>query len=372
MKRLVWLFQSLGSAAYGSKVDWNPETKALNHYASIGMFSEGFWYMFKQMIERKIVDEVLIIIESARGPGSTVYGTNFKCVVMPSITDIWQFLRPSDLILVRGGFKSWYPILQEMQKQKRWLMFYRAASQRGNWPFWDIILDDLREESFVDSWQRLYLPFMKPTHPGIFKPMRLERDFDVCIGASHIHDKKGQWKMLPVLLEYRKQFGKILKAVMPGSLYGGVHTNDIPSQIRRNNLDVSMPGMVQRDEVAQLYNRSKTFVHLGVAGQNDRGVLEAMRCGTPVVIANPRFHAPFTFKNTEVSMLTENSDNPAELAKELHDFLQGSSIERYDKVFKYHEEKSGLENVILPYMEKLVNFMTKYPEADRSKTGELI
>ena len=71
--RLVYLFVSDGAASTGSNVPWSEHQKAENAYITNGMPTEGFFYLFERLLTHKVVQEVIIVVESTRGTGSFVF-----------------------------------------------------------------------------------------------------------------------------------------------------------------------------------------------------------------------------------------------------------------------------------------------------------
>jgi len=367
MVRLVYYYVQHRAAPIHSNPKWSPEQRSRNGYAST-FFTEGAYTLFNRMLEEKIVDEVLMIIESMDHPGVYRYDNNlqnFTIRVVPEIAQTEQFLRPNDIIYIRGGFKQWWEFIDRLSKKGHWILFYRANTNRGNWLFWDVVFEDLSEREAMDRYGRAYLHFIKPTSPSLFHPMEIERPYDVCIGASHIHDKKGQWRGVQAMLSYRRLFGKDLRCILPGRVIGGARTRESMEAIPQKLLPISLPGMLQREQMGTIYNQSKLFVHLGTGGQNDRGPLEAMRCGTPVMIAHPPNHAPLVYKNPEVSAVFTDHDNFDLVAREIFERLQQCTEENRKRVFQYHEETSGIEQVILPRMSRLFNFFRQHPVKDK-------
>lgn len=324
--------------------------------------TEGYYYLLKRMVETGIVDEVSVIIDSGQKLSPVNYIPGLTGHVVPGIEN--TPMREDDIIWVRGGWKSWFPYLEQLHQEGRKLLFYGANTGRERWPFWDVIFDDLAGKDFVDGAGRIHLDFRKPTNPEIFRPMDIEPKYDLCIGASHIHDKKGQWRGVQAAKWYQRIFGKNLKCVMPGAFRHGVHTNNIIENIRKYGLDIELPGMLSREELVKLLNTSKVFAHLGSGGQGDRGVMEAMRCGCPVIIGFPMYHAPWTYQS-DLSYVAVDPDHFSTLAYEIYEQIGQATKEKRRQVFKYHESQCGVERVILPKMRKLFNVLRENPRADR-------
>jgi glycosyltransferase involved in cell wall biosynthesis len=324
--------------------------------------TEGYYWLLKRMVETGIVDEVSVIIDSGQKLAPVDYIPGITGHVVPGIENV--SLQDNDIIWVRGGWKAWFPFLEKLHEEQRWLLFYGANTGRERWPFWDVIFDDLAGRDFMDGANRIHLDFRKPTNPEIFRPRDIEPKYDLCIGASHIHDKKGQWRGVQAAIAYRQIFGKNLKCILPGAFRRGVKTNNIIADIRRHSLDIDLPGMLSREELVKTYNQSKLFVHLGSGGQGDRGVMEAMRCGCPVMIGFPQYHAPFTYRS-DLSYIAADPDHFETLAYEIHTQLGQATKEKRRQIFKYHESQCGLETVILPRMKRLFSFFHDHPRADK-------
>lgn len=363
--RLVYLYVSNGSTDQPRTMKWSP--KILSREAYTHLFpEEGFCHLFRKFIKEKLFNEILVVIESSRSPGYFLIDKGITGLVVPHMEELNNFLYTDDIIWARGGWRSWHNSLQSWQ-QNHWLLFYRAASNRGAWPFWDIVLDDLTEECSQDGAGRFYYPINKPINPDLFKFDRQKINYDLMIGASHIHDKKGQYKIIPILLEYRKQFGKDLMCIMPGSMKRGTGTSQIIEQINKHNLMVHMPGMISHKTLCDFYNQSRLFVHLGGAGQNDRGPLEAMSCGTPVILANEKYHAPcITGSNTPYSFHVD-ADEPVLAARQIHYALNMIDNDFHAKVHRYFCAANGIDTVIYPQFSALFKRIFQIPHSEKQK-----
>ncbi len=360
MPRLIYWFAALSNAE--RPIPWNRERLPENALAK-GLDTEGFWYLWKEMVERKILDEVIIIIESARGTGIRKWSDNFSVQVVPHISYAEKILRPDDIMFIRNGFRSWFYPLQRMNESKKWVLFYRAASNRAKWGFWDIVFEDLTDKSYVFE-NRLHYKFNKPIHPEVFKFRdRTIRDIDVMFHASHIHDKKGQWKCVDAAIAYKEMYGKNFIGVMPGKFYGGEKTREAYKKIKDHKLPIWVPGMVPRDDLNRWMSRCKLYMHLGGAGQNDRGNLESMLCGCQQVVGNPEYHPPFVSNNPEISIIIKDHE-PKAIAKIIHDLLEIWKLSIPEKVSQYYHEKNSVEMAV-DQVKKVVDFIKSHPVPDR-------
>lgn len=366
--RLIFLYMSYGAAKEGTCQPWDKKCISGNRFVQNGgLPTEGYFHMLKRMKETKIIDDLIVFIESNRSPGKKTLD-GIPVYVVPEIKYVEDFLQEGDVIFARGGFRSWHSFLVRMQTKGHWLLLYAANTGRARWKFWDIVFDDIQGKHWWDTKQRFFYNFKKPIAPDIFKPIRVERDFDVCIGASHIHDKKSQWKCIDALVDLKKQDQldqrPERKYVMPGGIKRGVHTNHIINKIKEAGLHVEMPGMVPRSELNEYYNRSKLFVYLGNSGQNDRGPLEAMSAGCPVMLGGVTRHSPVLWNNTIGCRIVADPNNPAVTAGEIREMvdLHTEGLRIHNNI--YFDNVSGMETVILPEMEELFGIIRENRKPD--------
>lgn len=365
--RLVFLFNSDGAAPEGSNTPWDPHAPSNNFFATSqnGLLSEGYLYMLHEMLNQGIIDDLLIFIESNRSPGYTIYHNHIKCYVVPEIGYVRQFLRKDDVLFVRGGFRSWFAFLNRMKEEQRWLLLYAANTGRARWKFWDIVLDDLEGRHRYDSRGRFFYYFKKPINPDYFRPLYyMPKKYDICVGASHIHDRKAQWKTIEVIAEYKRLFGGDPKCIMPGRVTHGVKTNDIGSTINSARLSVECPGMVPRKEVSTAFNQSHVAVFMGQGGQNDRGPLESLQCGTPVVLAGTARHCPSIWEDNRFCTVVKDPDDFTNIARELREVFKANKRCRKlrTRCHDEFEKRNGMYSVIIPEMARLFKVLRKYPK----------
>jgi glycosyltransferase involved in cell wall biosynthesis len=367
MGKLVFFYTNHGSAA--GPVPWDRNVQSQNPYCKL-ITTEGYFSIIQELLARKIVDDALIIIESCRSPGF-FKAEGIQGYVVPHIKNTREFLYPGDVLWARGGFRSWFEYLQELQREGFWQMLYAANTGRERWNFWDFVLDDLNPEERFDGRERLHVHFKKPMNEKIFFPTGVKKKYDICIGASHIHDKKGQHKTLAALFQLKKELGRTLKCVMPGSSRGGTHTRKWLNNRVYDSLDIHAPGMVSRYELAEIFNQSKMFCYLGGAGQGDRGPLEAMACGTPLFIGPTDRLPPFASCNPEVTYVCNNHDKPSrvfpELTTQLSIFEKDAGIK--EKCLKHYTDNNSV-NVATDFMAEIINFMKANPKQDKGVLKE--
>jgi len=362
--RLIFLYVADRQAKLGSKHPWDRDRISENFFTTT-LPTQGYFALLEAMLDEGTIDDILIFIESAVSPGRFSHG-KIHGYVIPEMSYIYDFIQPNDIIWCRGGFRSWFPFLSDMAERNHWTICYAANTGRQKWKFWHIILNDLTEGYWIDSTQRFHFFFRKPINPKVFYYIRgIKRPFDICIGASHIHDKKGQWKGIRTLIEYRRIFGKNLKAILPGRILRGTYTNHILDNIKHHSLDVTLPGMLPNHDMVNVYNQSKLFVYFGGHGQNDRGPLEALCCGTPVMISAPDRHSPMFTKNDRVARVLSDSADPTTCAYEIHTFLNEIDEERKTEAHDFFVSQNGFYGRVLPDMTMLFGILRQYPTAFR-------
>lgn len=364
--KVIFLYANIHGAGGPSKRRWLEERPSSSCLYGKHFPEEGIGWLISELCRRHVIDDYIVVHESTSNPGVQKLPDGKDFWTLPHIDDLKPFIKAGDIILARGGFKSWIPFLINLQKSGHWIVFYEANTGRTGWPYWDVILNDLIDKP-TNGGGRLHLNYSKPVVPTLFFPTPLSpKRFDVIVNASHIHDRKGQYKVVQAAIFYRRLFGEHLQVVIPGGFYSGTKTNAISRTIVDHGLSIKLPGMVPRGVLNQLYNQSRMYVHLGGGGQNDRGCLEAMRCGLPVLLANPPRFAPFVYANPEFCRVVKNSDDPSTVATEIHDMLQ--SLATNDGVFnrcaEYYEKENGSE-MAFEKIAKLFGFLKTCPIANR-------
>lgn len=298
--KLIFLFMSSKCAMDRDYSDWKPEGKCWNQYNEL-FYREGYFILLEKLLTSGVVSDLKIFYESNIGPGVADWinqadmirlGLKVRQEVIPHISYVDQFVDDETIIWARGGFKHWHDWLTKY-KNKNWLMLYSANTGRQKWDFWDIVLNDITTGCFLDERDRLIFPFIKPIDDQFYKPSDSAsyNRYDLCIGASHIHDKKGQWRTIRAMQAYEDAYGRKLSAVMPGSPRRGERTVSMYRELEKNRLQVYCPGFVSKVDLVDIFNHSKIFIHLGTHGQNDRGPLEAAACGCEVILGSPEYHA---------------------------------------------------------------------------------
>jgi glycosyltransferase involved in cell wall biosynthesis len=312
-KRLIYIHKSLNSKPGTDATKWL-QNEAVNSWLTVDFATDGHPLLLEALLERGVVDEILVVIESARGAGLRDLG-RLKCMVMPSVAILKDFLRPDDILYWRGGYRWWIEPLNDLKDY--WHIYYSAGTPRGFWPQWDIIL---HEGKLMSKRGKLYLPWNKPINTEVFKPSEDARlSYDICIGASKIFDLKQQWRTVDAVLEYKKKYGKDLCCVIPGAYRRSTQTDRMFKMIEAEGMKVALPGYVDRSKLAQIYQRSRIFAH-HASGLNDRCVLESMACGVALLsISDGGGRYPQWVRDTRS---VAKSNTPSDIADAIHQLLQ--------------------------------------------------
>lgn len=368
-KRLVFLFYSHGSAKPDNIPDYSLKLPSLNKFA-VQFETDGLFYVFRRLIELGAVEEVLIVTESARDCGTVDrVHPKIRNIVIPHITCLEDELRDDDIIFTRGGFRSWHDWLVDKQQLGYWMWLYAANTGRQRWPWWDLIMDDLNKEVWntTDRHGRHYLDYRKPVNPEVFFPCdgKPEYKYDIMIGASNITDKKGQWRVINALDTFRSMYGYFPRCVIPGAERRNAETSKSMSMMRKSGMEVDMPGMLDRNELAGLMRQTRVFIHGGAAGQNDRGPLEAMACGCFLIINAPSYHHPLITAHGAESFVLDCNDK-IRLAQVIANIMEVETNDQREasrqQAIEYFDRTHGVERVVVPDFLKILKFFDKYPK----------
>lgn len=365
MSRLIYVHKSL-NAKLADQVDWNPKWKAKNPLLTEDLATDGWPDFFEGLLERGIVDHITVAIESARGMGRKDIG-NLECYVIPNLAVLYDMIKPGDIFFMRGAYKWWIPFVTELNRRKHWIVFYSAGTRRNFWPQWDVVLYEYSKKP-QGARGKLYLPFNKPINNKLFQYEEKPMYYDLCIGASKIYDTKQQWRFVDAALAYRKKYNKDIKCVMPGVIRQSKETMRMVEVIKDNKLHVDMPGYVTRPHLAKLFNMSRIFGH-HCTGQNDRGPLEAMATGVPLLTLRDSgyCYAPWMTQDHQCCRIATRPESSVKLAEDIHKWLplaEGKALRQY--IAKYTARNNDLEFTYEQF-EKLFDHIKATGQPNRAK-----
>lgn len=369
MPKLIYFYVSDGARSEGARIRWDINKISTNKYAQ-NIANEGMFQLWDKLAKKGIFAHACTFIDSMRGqhghikitPESTVYS-------VPHLEDILNLISPEDIIIARGGFKPWYNVLQELKDRGNWILFYRANTNRHPWPFWDVTLNDLIPKPSRAA-NRLHINFSKPVNEDLFFPIpETAKKYDVLLNASHIHTKKGQHRFIRAAVVHKRLYGKNISICLPGGFIRSWAKQEILNNIKEHSLDVYMPGGVPREKLNILMNESRFYAHIGAGGQNDRGCLEAMRCGLPVMISNIKAFAPFVYANETFTTRIPTNATGSEIAEKAYNMLGycKEGINLHERTAEYYLKNNGMKEIVIPKMEKLFNHIFAIGKPNREE-----
>ena len=361
MARLIYIHKSLQSKQVGGYT-WDPDRVCKNKLLTEDFATDGYVDFLEGLLERNIIDEAMVVIESNPYSGRYDIG-NIECYGMPNLAILHDYLRPDDVLLMRGGYRWWIPFVDRMNKEQRWLIFYSAGTRRSFWPQWDVVINDAVRPTVVRN--KLYVPWNKPINNKLFQLKKAKRVFDICIGASKIYDTKQQWKVIDAVVAYKKKYGEDLNCIIPGCIRRGTETFRMKDVIRKQKLSVEMPGYVSRKALAGIFNQSKIFAHQ-CTGQSDRGPIEAMSTGVPLyALSNNGCYAPWMVQNKETCLVRSHPDLDV-MARDIKYWLLKHTEERRKQVSFYANRHNNIEFTYKNFT-KLFECIKRIGKPDRAR-----
>lgn len=353
--KVVFFFMSKGNASPGEVKDDSWKRQKASPVYEATFKDECYFKFLEDLVAAGIIDELDVYFESNVGPGKVNFVKGANCFVVPDINLVFDTIKEGNVIFVRGGFRHWHDLL-ETRKGKNWLILYAANTGRARWGFWDIIFDDLEMSNRIDQSGRYFFPFIKPTNEDVFHTVShgFSPIYDICIGASHIHDKKGQYHAINLMKVFHSEYGYYPSAIMPGSIRSSTETKKM---IRENVYlnEIVCPGMVSKQKLSEIFNSSRLFLHLGNGGQNDRSILEAYSCGCQIGIRNLPSHTPLLIPDEETIFHFDIDNDPGykKSAYKLFHILEVWNLnKRYVSETKYRKDM-GYDEVVLPALKEL-------------------
>jgi len=275
--------------------------------------------------------------------------------VIPEINMLEEFIDDDTIIFIRGGFRHWHDFLLKY-KDTNWLICYAANTGRDKWTWWDIVFDDLTMSNDIDRHGRYHFPFIKPTNEQIFDVKECSLKYDICIGASNIHDKKGQFKSVEVIEAFHKLFGYYPTAVMPGAFRRSLHTTKMMNKPFFND-EIHTPGMLTKPELSDLFATCKIFMHLGTGGQNDRSILEAHACGVPVILSNTSRFTPLLEEDNMSTFVFGKDALNSQLADRIFSILYEAPLTNKIKCRSIYKQRMGYDEIIIPMLSKFFKIL---------------
>lgn len=351
---LLFLYASKGIAKVPS-LDWKT-TKAGSRYNHTNQ--EGDLFMLKRLLDKKIISKLTIIYESNIEPGVASFIQGADNYVIPRLSPeiLKTFIDSNTIIFVKGVARHWVDLLVPY-RDNNWLLIYGNNTGKERWTWWDAVFDDLGLGNKMVFREKYIFPYIKPVNEDIFKFHDYTKKYDICIGASYIHDNKGQYLAVKLIEAFKEKYGYYPNCVMPG----------LPRRSRKTleMLDLNfiqnecvMPGMVNRHRLAKIFNQSTIFIHFGNTGQNDKAVAEAWACGCKLIIQNPSNLSPcFSYDNRNIFLFNsgdvETNIDKLKMIMD-HQSPDNDLIERQLRIENY-KNHMGFQEKVMPRIELLFN-----------------
>jgi hypothetical protein len=274
MKKIFWLFR----ANLRQKESYH-ELKNLEDFKNNcwdWYLIQGIWFL-----ENNIFDEVVIWrLQPKEIQNDLVFVINEKKFIqrwVQNFNEVFNYSKP-DISFFRGGFVEYDEIIKQNPKFFG-LKLYLGASKRiipVNYNLYDKIL--IEDEK--DLIQNNCLPFYKTTNPNIFKPLNIQKDYDLCI-ISNFTQLKYKGTDLIISQIPRFPFYQSLKICHVGN--NQEVGKELCKKYNVNNIDFL--GKKTRFEVNVILNRSK----FGIVASNredgcPRVITETLCSGTPLFL----------------------------------------------------------------------------------------
>lgn len=169
-----------------------PSGTGINGYSCSGVANkfmetvktDGVVKMLDYIASIHYLRHVYVLIDSKYGIGSYAFSDtslHTTIEVVPNMnTAVKDLIGKEDLVMVRGGFKAWIPVLEELRIMPNYVLFYRANTGNNHWPYWDVILDDLMSTA-ITSKSRWYYPFVKPVNEDILIVLAMKAKYLIMI-----------------------------------------------------------------------------------------------------------------------------------------------------------------------------------------------
>lgn len=327
----------------------------------------------RELVRDGLINSVRVVRESyaTTVPTTDYEEPGFTAISVPDVNILT--LVPGEIVWVRGGWKSHLPWI-ERHLPNHWFLYYGANAGHHSWPHWDVILEDRHQRYvFPDSLGRLVWYYRKPVAPEFRARPGLERTWDVCVGASHIYDRKGQFRALDVCDEFYRLTGRQLRCIVPGCFYSREkQTERMKARLQSGAYpNVHLSGMLPREELVGVYNRSRFMYAATCGGQGDRCALEAGVCGCRMITARRRNHGPYVTADERFCFTPTAPEATGEIARYLAREIDEETPTRLDCA-AYHVAHGGTEAVVAQIAPVLAVLRENPKTADRAALAELL
>lgn len=271
MKKLYIFRTNLTNLEYYHKYNELDEFKQKCHDFYL---TQGTWFL-----ENNYFDEVIIWRLTNTNHNDIIFNINGKKFIQKwvnNFNEVFKFDKP-DITFFRGGFPEYDKITKRNPKFFG-LKLYLAAGKRllpqyGG--IYDKILIEDERDKVLNS-----IPFYKTTNPNVFKPLNLNKKYDLCIISNFTQ------------LKY-KGFDFIITEIVKNSFLQNLkichigNKKEIGIQLckEKNITNIEFLGQLERSEINNVLNQSK----FGIVSSNSldgcpRVITEILTSGTPLLL----------------------------------------------------------------------------------------
>jgi hypothetical protein len=287
---------------------------------------QGIWFL-----ENNYFDEVIIWRQSDKKIEDIIFNVNGKQFIQRwvfNFNEVLKYPKP-DISFFRGGFPEFCEVTKKNPKFFG-LKLYLGAGPRLL-PKYGGIYDKILIEDEKDNVQSNCVPFYKTTNHNIFKPLNLQKKYDICLVSNIKQPRKGTEFIINEISK-----SKFLKSLNICHL--GEYSNiGIELCKKLNVININFLGYKDKEEMNYILNQSK--FGLVSANRNDgcpRVITEILTSGTPLLIRDQtrllnyykQFGVvEFSNLNFEDQLKYMFNDYPI-LTKKLNDNLDRFSMEK--------------------------------------------
>jgi len=257
-----------------------------HNITNLDEFKEKCWdnYLLQclNFLENNYFDRVVVWRISDKPINDIKFIVNGKEFIqrwVRNFNDVFSYMT-ADVTLFRGGFPEYCEITKKDPKFFG-LKLYLAAGKRLT-PQFGGIYDKILIEDERDKLKDNFIPFYKTTNSNIFKPLNLNKKYDLCIISNFTQlGYKGTDLIINEIS--KNKFLKKLKICHIGN------KNEIGKNLcKKNNVEnIEFLGHISRQEINKILNESK----FGIVNSNrndgcPRVITEILTSGTPLFINN--------------------------------------------------------------------------------------
>ena len=283
--------------------------------------TQGTWFL-----ENNYFDEIIIWRLTNTNHNDIIFNINGKKFIQKwvnNFNEVFKYDKP-DITFFRGGFKEYCEITKRNPKFFG-LKLYLAAGKRllpqyGG--IYDKILIEDERDNVLNS-----IPFYKTTNPNVFKPLNLNKKYDLCIISNFTQ------------LKY-KGFDFIITEIVKNSFLQNLkichigNKKEIGIQLckEKNITNIEFLGQLERSEINNVLNQSK----FGIVSSNSldgcpRVITEILTSGTPLLLKDSTRLLNYYKKHGVVQFDDKTFKKSVVFANDIYDNLNKNLNDNLDK-----------------------------------------